>query len=97
MPTLEQNRMNNAATVIERLPDEIKVNAAIVGRWVWVRFLEAPSLAIRQTLKTEGFHWNEKRKAWQHCGGIKRRFNHRGNPLNHYTVTPAIRTETAFI
>src|SRR4051812_4802197 len=91
MPTIDQNtkeanRMNPASVVVERLPEEIKPFAFIVGRWVWVKFLQAPNSEWLAILKFEGFHWNDTRKVWQHCGGIKRRFNRRGNPLNQYSV-----------
>jgi len=43
--------------------------AEVVGKWVWVTFPEAPAEELRGQLSQFGFHWNNKRKAWQHpCG-----------------------------
>ena len=77
----------NAQEVIRLLPDNIKENAEIVGAWVWVTFSETPSLGDRTLLKQLGFHYNDKRKCWQHCGGVKRRFNARINPKSYYSVS----------
>ena len=50
--------------------------AEIVGQWVWVQFTEKQPREITAELSQLGFHWNNKRQAWQHpCG----HFTH-GNP-----------------
>lgn len=47
----------------------LHLTADIVGRWVWVTFVEKPSADIRQSLKDYGFHWSSRRKKWAHnCG-----------------------------
>ena len=43
--------------------------AEIVGQWVWVTFSERQPREITAELSQLGFHWNNKRQAWQHpCG-----------------------------
>ncbi len=43
--------------------------AEIVGQWVWVSFSERQPREITAELSQLGFHWNNKRQAWQHpCG-----------------------------
>lgn len=43
--------------------------AEIVGKWVWVQFRERQPREITAELSQLGFHWNNKRQAWQHpCG-----------------------------
>jgi hypothetical protein len=43
--------------------------AKVVGKWIWIRFAEIPPKQIRTELFLLGFHWNAKRKVWQHPGG----------------------------
>ena len=43
--------------------------AEVVGKWIWIRFEEAPIERVRADLSQLGFHWNNTRKCWQHpCG-----------------------------
>jgi hypothetical protein len=43
--------------------------AEIVGKWVWIHFSEKQPREITAELSQLGFHWNNKRQAWQHpCG-----------------------------
>ena len=43
--------------------------AEIVGKWVWIQFTEKQPREVTSTLSQLGFHWNNKRQAWQHpCG-----------------------------
>lgn len=66
-----QNRMNDKEVVVNRLKvkPEIASKAYIVGSWVWISFNGKPDLETREFLKAEGFIYNSKREAWQHCGG----------------------------
>ena len=69
--TQNGNRMHDTMEVLSRLqaqPDTLKA-AKVVGRWVWITFDAKPSVEVRDFLKAEGFIWNRKRAAWQHCGG----------------------------
>ena len=43
--------------------------AEVVGKWIWIKFEEAPIERVRADLSQLGFHWNNTRKCWQHpCG-----------------------------
>ena len=43
--------------------------AEVVGQWVWVTFRERQPREITAELSQIGFHYNNKRQAWQHpCG-----------------------------
>ena len=43
--------------------------AHIVGQWVWVQFRQKQPQETTATLSQFGFHWNRRRKVWQHpCG-----------------------------
>ena len=45
--------------------------AEVVGRWVWVQFREKQPPQVTSVLAELGFHWNNRRQAWQHpCGGV---------------------------
>ena len=45
--------------------------AEVVGQWVWVHLKEKQSPETTAALSQLGFHWNNKRQAWQHpCGTI---------------------------
>jgi hypothetical protein len=46
--------------------------AEVVGRWVWVAFAEPQDQQTTAELSQLGFHWNSRRKVWQHpCGVFK--------------------------
>jgi len=48
---------------------EKKIDAYVVGRWVWASFSDKPSDEIRSFLKQTGFQWIKNRNAWAHnCG-----------------------------
>ena len=49
---------------------EIFEQAVVVGQWVWLEFTGArPAPAILMKLRQLGFHWNRRRRCWQHpCG-----------------------------
>ena len=54
--------------LIRRFP-RILAAAQLVGRWIWVEFAAIPERTTRATLAQLGFHWNNKRRLWQHpCG-----------------------------
>jgi len=43
--------------------------AQIVGQWVWIQFTDKQPREVTAALSQLGFHWNNKRQAWQHpCG-----------------------------
>ena len=43
--------------------------AEVVGKWVWIQFREKQPRTVTALLAEFGFHWNNKRQAWQHPGG----------------------------
>ena len=46
--------------------------AEVVGKWVWITFPEPQEQQITAELSQLGFHWNSRRKVWQHpCGVFK--------------------------
>ena len=72
------------------------IPADVAGRWVWVRFAEKPSEAIRSGLKAAGFRWVKHRGEWAHnCGYVSRRGP--GRPRDKYGSVPvaSIRAEEA--
>ena len=43
--------------------------AEVIGKWVWIQFKEKQPREVTASLAEFGFHWNNKRQAWQHpCG-----------------------------
>ena len=45
--------------------------AEVVGKWVWIQFTEKQPREVTAALAELGFHWNNKRQAWQHpCGAV---------------------------
>ncbi len=45
--------------------------AEVVGKWVWIQFPDKQPADITARLAQFGFHWNNKRKVWQHpCGPV---------------------------
>jgi hypothetical protein len=45
--------------------------AEVVGKWVWVQFTDKQPREVTATLAELGFHWNNKRRVWQHpCGAL---------------------------
>ena len=52
-----------------RRPPALLRAAQIVGEWLWVEFSAIPAPTTRATLAQLGFHWNNRRRLWQHpCG-----------------------------
>ena len=70
--------------VLQTLRADIKRHAYIVGAWVWVEFPERPEKNVTEYLSELGFHWNGKRRVWQHSGGVYRRADRRGDPRFRY-------------
>jgi hypothetical protein len=57
--------------VLERWMPLQRKMASVVGSWIWIQFQEVPPAEIRRDLSQLGFHWNNKRKLWQHpCGNL---------------------------
>ena len=70
----ERNRQLPTERVLELLkrwmPRQFEI-AEVVGKWIWIQFAEPPAETVRAELSQLGFHWNNKRQAWQHpCGHV---------------------------
>ena len=46
--------------------------AEVVGKWVWIQFANKQPNEVTRVLAELGFHWNNKRQAWQHPCGLYR-------------------------
>ena len=84
---------NNDTTLnlLDRMKSEMPElwgQAQVVGDWVWLEFNVAPEPKIRSNLKKLGFHWNGRRKCWQHPCGLHRPHSPI-DPRLRYEVTPA--------
>ena len=67
------NTMQATMDLLKKLKTEapeIFEQALVVGQWVWLEFTGArPSPQILMKLRQLGFHWNKRRRCWQHpCG-----------------------------
>jgi proteasome lid subunit RPN8/RPN11 len=71
---------------------ELLGQAQVVGKWVWLEFNVPPVQEIRSKLKMLGFHWNGKRKCWQHPCGVPRPRSG-SDPRSYYEVKPAAEIE----
>ncbi len=69
-------RRNNRALPINKVLEILQGEAPtfwqvaeVVGKWVWIQFKEKQPREVTMILSQLGFHWNNKRQAWQHpCG-----------------------------
>ena len=68
--------------------------AEIVGNWVWIQFEQKQPREVTAALSQLGFHWNNKRQAWQHpCGRFS--LSTQGNPRDKYGSRFAADSQTA--
>ena len=58
----EKEQLNEKAALVAGMKEEKK--SEILGRWLWVFFAGMPSKETREALKTAGFAWAPKKKAW---------------------------------
>ena len=64
-----------------------KLDAEVVGVWVWVSFDEKPEDGLRKLLKEFGFKFSTRRRKWAHSCGTPSRAG-KGNPWEKYSVRP---------
>ena len=81
--------------LLDRLKIEIPEaaqRARTVGTWIWIEFTVPPLQAVRTKLKRLGFHWNARRKCWQHPGiqRVLRDEASRASPQSDYPRTDRI-------
>lgn len=84
-------RVRPTVVVLHDLKDNAPLaweHARIVGRWVWIEFPSKPDADTLAHVKAAGFHWNKKRRAWQHpCGHFS--LASAGDPRFRYGSVPA--------
>ena len=89
--TVKESRNLSTLDVLAALKQELPnvwEQAEVVGKWVWIEFTYPPIKETRDKLKEFGFHWNHKRKAWQHpCGCFRLHSN--SDPRFKYGVHSA--------
>jgi hypothetical protein len=70
------NRALPTEKVLNLLQDEVPRffrMAEVVGKWVWIQFKDKQPREVTAVLAQLGFHWNNKRQAWQHpCGQVRK-------------------------
>lgn len=67
-----------------------RLNAEVVGHWVWVTFDEKPDREMLTALKDFGFRWSPRREKWAHNCGVPSKPGS-GNPWDkylHYPIEP---------
>jgi hypothetical protein len=91
LPIDYAKRQANRQLPTEKLLEQLRTSAPdffalaeVVGKWVWIQFTGKQPREITARLAEFGFHWNNKRQAWQHpCGAFRQRpFN--GDPRERY-------------
>jgi len=57
--------------------------AEVVGKWIWLD--ASPSAGLSKALWALGFHWNNRRRLWQHpCGRFDPFASHPADPRAKY-------------
>lgn len=87
--------MTNTLDLLDKLKSELPellAEAKVVGKWVWLEFNVPPIQEIRSKLKKLGFHWNGKRKCWQHPCGVPRPRSG-SDPRSYYQVKQVAEVE----
>jgi hypothetical protein len=88
--TEEAIDMKTTHEVVEKLKKELPDladQAQIVGQWVWLEFATKPARPVIVKLKKLGFHWNRRRRCWQHPCGTRSPNDPR--ETGEYEVVPA--------
>jgi hypothetical protein len=68
----------------QALPRQFEL-AEVVGRWVWLEVSPARQPGLAKVLWSLGFHWNQRRGAWQHpCGKFDPLGSHPTDPRTKY-------------
>ncbi|MGH7979818.1 MAG: hypothetical protein ACREE6_10620 [Limisphaerales bacterium] len=57
----------------------------VVGKWVWLDVSPASRPGLANVLWALGFHWNQRRRVWQHpCGKFDPPGSHPTDPRTKY-------------
>jgi len=70
-----------------------RLNAELVGRWVWVKFDAKPDAETRKLMKDFGFRWVARRGMWAHNCGHPSRSGKR-HPFYTYGHRPVSQLDT---
>ncbi|MDZ7355763.1 MAG: hypothetical protein ONB55_21800 [candidate division KSB1 bacterium] len=81
----KENRKLSTAQVIERLPEEVKSAAYVVGSWVWIETDRDLPQETVDRIKHLGFKWNKFRGVFQHPCGVFRKQSSR-DPREYYGI-----------
>jgi len=77
----------------KELPDVFE-QALVVGQWVWLEFTgPRPSPKILFKLRELGFHWNKRRRCWQHPCGTRAANDPRDTGKYEVTAAKALEIE----
>jgi hypothetical protein len=67
-----------------KLPKQYEL-AEVVGKWVWLDVSPSSKPGLAAVLWSLGFHWNSRRRIWQHpCGKFDPLGAHPSDPRNRY-------------
>jgi hypothetical protein len=67
-----------------KLPQQYGL-AEVVGRWVWLDVSPTRKPGLANVLWALGFHWNQRRRVWQHpCGKFDPTGSHPTDPRTKY-------------
>ena len=67
-----------------KLPQQYEL-AEVVGKWVWLDVSPARKPMLAKVLWSLGFHWNQRRRVWQHpCGKFDPLGSHPTDPRTKY-------------
>ncbi len=95
---IEETSMQATVEVVEKLKKELPEilgQAQVVGQWLWLEFTTRPSVKVTMKLKQLGFHWNKRRRCWQHPCGTRSPNDPRENGKYEVSAAPALKIKDA--
>ena len=90
--------MKTTHEVVEKLKKELPDlmdQAQVVGQWLWLEFQSRPAPLTIVKLKKLGFHWNKRRRCWQHPCGTRSTNDPRDNGLYDVRAATALKLKDA--
>jgi len=76
-----------AKPYVRRLLETNGADVELVGRWLWICFIDQPDAQCHRFLSSVGFRFNRRRQLWQHSCGV-RSVRSGGDPRAHYGSVP---------
>lgn len=95
---VQDTSMQATVALIDKLKKEmpeILGQAQVVGQWVWLEFSIRPSPQVREKLRQLGFHWNKRRRCWQHPCGTRSPNDPRENGKYEVSAATALKINDA--